>query len=90
MSFILTPVPSQPDQIRKDREKKRAQLQKNLDNKLADMHARINQTVEAHTKQLFARPNSQPPTPQSSTPNTTHFWPYNKLCVTNRPARGKT
>ncbi|KAJ4397079.1 hypothetical protein N0V93_001303 [Gnomoniopsis smithogilvyi] len=38
--------------IRKDREEKRAQLQKDLEMKLLDLRRRIKQTVEAHTQQL--------------------------------------
>lgn len=55
-SLVLTLVISHPDQIRKDREKKRAQLQEGLDKKLADLRVRIRQTVEAHTQQLLAHP----------------------------------
>lgn len=39
-------------QIRRDREAKRTQLQKDLDKKLADLNQRIKQTVDAHIQQL--------------------------------------
>lgn len=39
-------------QIRKEREAKRAQLQKDLEKKLANLRQRIEQTVEAHSRQL--------------------------------------
>ncbi|KAL1865508.1 hypothetical protein Daus18300_007153 [Diaporthe australafricana] len=40
------------DKIRKDREKKRAQIEAALDKKLNDLRARIEQSVAAHTQQL--------------------------------------
>lgn len=54
--LVLTLVVFLLNQIRKDREKKRAQLQEGLDKKLADLRVRIRQTVEAHTQQLLALP----------------------------------
>ncbi|ROW10934.1 hypothetical protein VMCG_00913 [Cytospora schulzeri] len=40
------------DKIRKERDKKRAQLQADLDKKLDNLRARIHQSVTAHTQQL--------------------------------------
>ncbi|KUI57573.1 hypothetical protein VP1G_04902 [Cytospora mali] len=40
------------DKIRKERDKKRAHLQADLDKKLDDLRARINQSVTAHAQQL--------------------------------------
>ncbi|KUI66917.1 hypothetical protein VM1G_02066 [Cytospora mali] len=40
------------DKIRKERDKKRAHLQADLDKHLDDLRARINQSVTAHTQQL--------------------------------------
>ncbi|KAG6362914.1 hypothetical protein INS49_008009 [Diaporthe citri] len=40
------------DKIRKDREKKRAQIQADLDKKLSGLRARIKESAEAHAKQL--------------------------------------
>lgn len=40
------------NQIRKDREKKRAQIQADLEKKLNGLRTRIKQSAEAHTKQL--------------------------------------
>lgn len=54
--LLLTLVIFLPNQIRKDREKKRAQLQEGLDKKLAGLRVRIKQAVEAHTQQLLALP----------------------------------
>ncbi|KAJ4422775.1 hypothetical protein N0V82_002554 [Gnomoniopsis sp. IMI 355080] len=40
------------NKIRKDRQAKRAELQKGLERKLTNLRQRIKQTVEAHTQQL--------------------------------------
>lgn len=40
------------DQIRRDRDKKRAQIQADLDKKLNDLRGRIEKSVKAHLQQL--------------------------------------
>ncbi|PSR82708.1 hypothetical protein BD289DRAFT_436960 [Coniella lustricola] len=40
------------DKIRKDREEKRAKLQQDLNAKIANLHTRIQQTIDKHTQQL--------------------------------------
>lgn len=42
------------DKIRKERDKKRAQLQADLDKELDSLRARIRQSVTAHTQQLYS------------------------------------
>ena len=43
-----------PNQIRKDREKKRGQIQADLDKKLEGVRTRIEKSVKAHARQLSA------------------------------------
>lgn len=40
------------NQIRREREKKRAQLQKDLDKEITDLRKRIKQAIDAHIEQL--------------------------------------